>query len=206
MTIFGPGSEWFWVMIQSVVFTVTLLAIYRQLSAQRSANALQQIASLNEQWDGDRMLRTRLQLAVQLRKGEGFEAVYPVLTAVCQFFEDLAVLQQKGHIDTEYVWVSWGRTIQFYWAVLEPHVVQGRIVEDDPHGNSGFESLNRLMRAMDRKHGQPPFTPGTEFINRRLDAMITRMTALARMDLDARAGVIPTAPTTRPKARRRLDG
>jgi hypothetical protein len=192
VTFFGPGSEWFWAMTQCLVFTVTLLAIYRQLSAQRSANALQQIESLNEQWDGDRMLRTRLQLALHVRHGEGFEAVYPVLTAVCQFFEDLAVLQEKGHIDSQYVWVSWGRTIQFYWTVLKPHIEQGRVVEDDPQGKSGFEALNGLMRQMDMKHGQQPFVPSAEFINRRLDAMITRMTVLARMELDARSGVIPT--------------
>ncbi len=54
--VFGPGSEWFWSMAQFLVVTITLIAIYRQLSAQRSANALQLIVSLNDQWDGDRML------------------------------------------------------------------------------------------------------------------------------------------------------
>lgn len=201
--IFGPGSEWFWSMTQFAVVTITLVAIYRQLSAQRSANALQLMESFNEQWDGDRMLRTRLQVALRIRQGEGFDALYPFLTPVCTFFEDLADLQKKGHIDTRYVWESWGRTIQFWWAILAPTIEQGRIVEDQPKGNSGFEDLNRLMRAMDSDHGERLFVPDAEFINRRLDAMIQQATASLRMEQDAKTGIIPTASTVAHKPRRR---
>ena len=35
MTIFGPGSEWFWSMLQFVVVGITFYAIYRQLRAQQ---------------------------------------------------------------------------------------------------------------------------------------------------------------------------
>ena len=190
--IFGPGSEWLWSMLQFAAVTITLIAIYRQLSAQRSANALQLMESFNQHWDGDRLLRTRLQVALSLRGAAGFDQLYPFLTPVCTFFEDMAGLQKKGHIDTRYVWETWGRTIQFWWAILAPTIEQGRVVEDQPKGNSGFEALNPLMRDLDRRHGEQLFVPDPEFINRRLDAMIVQIKASLRMEQDARAGVIPT--------------
>jgi hypothetical protein len=45
MSFFGPGSEWFWGMTEFAVVAITLLAIYRQLRAQRSSNALQLMES-----------------------------------------------------------------------------------------------------------------------------------------------------------------
>jgi hypothetical protein len=40
LVVIGPGSEWFWAMPQFVAVVVTLVAIYRQLKAQGSANTL----------------------------------------------------------------------------------------------------------------------------------------------------------------------
>jgi hypothetical protein len=36
MAIFGPGSEWFWTMLQFTALAITFYAIYRQLRAQRA--------------------------------------------------------------------------------------------------------------------------------------------------------------------------
>src|SRR6266516_4110932 len=122
MAFIGPGSEWFWAMTQFVVVSITLLAIYRQIRVQGSANALQQLDSFNDHWESDRMLRTRLELALRLRRGDGFDALYPFLGTFVLFFEDLAALRAKGHVQTKYVWDSWGRTIQFWWALLAPAI------------------------------------------------------------------------------------
>ena len=43
LSLFGPGSEWFWSMLQFVVVAVTLLGIYSQLRLGRSANAFAQL-------------------------------------------------------------------------------------------------------------------------------------------------------------------
>ena len=122
MAFIGPGSEWFWAMTQLVVVSITLLAIYRQVSAQGAANALQQLDSFNDHWESDRMLRTRLQLVLHLRRGDGFDALFPYLTTFVRFFDDLAALREKGHVQTEYIHEAWGRTIQFWWALLAPTV------------------------------------------------------------------------------------
>ncbi|MBA3687727.1 MAG: hypothetical protein H0W81_02650 [Chloroflexi bacterium] len=64
--LIGPGSEWFWAMAQFVVVTITLLAIYRQVRAEGSANALQQVDSFKAHWESDQMRRIRLQIALHL--------------------------------------------------------------------------------------------------------------------------------------------
>src|SRR5205823_5735227 len=133
-----------------------------------------------------------LELALRLRRGDGFDALYPFLGTFVQFFEDLAALREKGHVQTKYVWDSWGRTIQFWWALLAPTIEEGRLVEDQPEGNRGFEILNQVMREMDVKAGQKPLVPDPAFISRRLDAMITQITVQLRMEQDAKAGTIPT--------------
>jgi hypothetical protein len=132
MAFIGPGSEWFWAMTQFIVVAITLLAIFLQIRGQSTANALQQLDSFNDRWDSDRMLRTRLELALHLRQGDGFDALYPFLTTFVDFFNDLADLREKGHVQTKYVWESWGRTIQFWWALLARTIEQGRLVEDQP--------------------------------------------------------------------------
>jgi hypothetical protein len=35
LAIFGPGSEWFWTMLQFIALAITFYAIYRQLRAQQ---------------------------------------------------------------------------------------------------------------------------------------------------------------------------
>jgi len=187
-------------MAQFLVVAVTLIAIYRQLRTQGSANALQLMNAFNQQWESDRMVRTRLQVALHLRNGDGFDELYPFLTEFVTFFGDMADLREKGHIPTQYVYENWGRTIEFWWGLLRPTIEQGRLVEDQPEGNRPFEELNALMRNLEIKDGNRPLDLNPEFVNRRLDAMIVQMTTQLRAEQEAKAGVIPTL---RPASKRR---
>ena len=191
--LIGPGSEWFWSMAQFAVVTITLVGIYRQLRAQASANALQLRDSMDQQWESDRMLHSRLQVALAIRPQAEFDAIYPFLTGITQFFNDLEALREDGRITADWVRDNWGRTINFWWHILAPTIEQGRI-SHQPTGNTAFEALNRLMREMDIKEGDKPFEPSVEFINHRLDAMIAQMTAHLRMEQEAASGLLPTVP------------
>ena len=35
LALIGPGSEWFWTMLQYIALTITFFAIYRQLRTQQ---------------------------------------------------------------------------------------------------------------------------------------------------------------------------
>ena len=43
LALIGPGSEWFWSMLQFVIVAITLMTIYRQLRLQASAGAIEQM-------------------------------------------------------------------------------------------------------------------------------------------------------------------
>jgi hypothetical protein len=67
--ILGPGSEWFWTMVSGVVLAVTFYAIYRQLSLQRGAAAIEQVRALSREWNDERMTRARLDALTGIRDG-----------------------------------------------------------------------------------------------------------------------------------------
>ena len=90
--IFGPGSEWFWAMAQFVVVVITLAGIYRQLRAQSSANAFHQMATLNDRWNSDHLVRARLALVLHFRYEEAGAGIPSLMRPMCDFFEDIAFL------------------------------------------------------------------------------------------------------------------
>ena len=72
LALIGPGSEWFWSMLQSVIVTVSLVGIYYQLRSARSANAFSQLGGLVDEWNGERLIRKRWRsIRVPRRRGPG---------------------------------------------------------------------------------------------------------------------------------------
>ena len=191
MSIVGPGSEWFWAAAQFVVVVVSLAGIYRQLRAQASANAFHQMATLHDRWDSDRLVRVRLALALHLLHGADDDGVPPTMVPMADFFDDIAMLQEAGHLTRKEVWLDWNRTVEFWWTVLTPAIRQMRLLH--PGEYETFERLNALMRKLDRVAGQAnEFDPVT--ISRMLESFIAHLTAILRLDQESKAGVIPTAP------------
>lgn len=184
--ITGPGSEWFWAAAQFVVVVISLGGIYRQLRAQGTANAFHQMATLHERWDSERLIRARLALASHYRSGD--EGTRPPLVPICDFFEDIALLEERRHLSRKDVWEDWSRTIEFWWSVLAPAVHERRSLY--PGDFEGFEGLNRLLLELDRKAGRVnEFDPAT--ISRILDDLVEGLSASLRLELESRTGVMP---------------
>ena len=108
LALIGPGSEWFWSMLQFVVVAITLFAIFRQVSLQTSAGAIQQATGLQGDWhSSERLMRSRLAVLVALRDG-----MNPATTAraaaneVGNFWERVGYLVKAGHINRRLVHVN----------------------------------------------------------------------------------------------------
>ena len=69
MSFIGPGSEWFWTGISGIVLAVTFVAIWRQLSLQRSASGYAQVTDLSRQDRAEPMLRVKVQIYQALHEG-----------------------------------------------------------------------------------------------------------------------------------------
>ena len=77
LALIGPGSEWFWAMLTMLMLTITFVAIYRQLRAQVTANALQKMQFLLDRYQSDRMTHFRLSAALDIKYGKPGAGMQP---------------------------------------------------------------------------------------------------------------------------------
>jgi len=120
MGFIGPGSEWFWAALQFVALTITFIAIYRQLRIARSARAVEQVREYTARYESERMHRHRLAIFVALRNGmeiPPFAGGY-----VGDYFDGLATLSRKGHLDTQLLWYAHSHSAQAWWTILDPFI------------------------------------------------------------------------------------
>jgi hypothetical protein len=193
LVVIGAGSEWFWTMLTMVALTVTFLAIYRQLRAQRAAVAFDQLQALVEEWLSDRMRYHCHRLVVGLRRGESAEQLENFL-GITNFFEKLWLLHHKGYLDTEVLYVTFGEDVVRWWTVTAGIVEQLRIAYEHPGELAGFERLAVHMREMMAKRGVPPFKTDAASIAGRLDWMIEGYVQRRQIENEFKSWAIPPAP------------
>jgi hypothetical protein len=188
MAIFGPGSEWLWTMAQFLALTITGLAIYRQLRAQGSANALNAQASLLTQWESPTMVRLRLASLMQIASGRPGQP--PGFRIVGNFFAGMASLVAHGHVRSTDSWEVWSGQLQFWWALAAPWLPAIRSPNPGIWGE--FEELAATMAALDRKNNVPNFIPAdlAARVEREGRMLIERL----RLEQEARDGMTPTWP------------
>lgn len=141
----GQGSEWFWVMVQSIIVIFTLWFIYRQIKLSRYANMLQTILKFREIWDSKEMMDLRQATCKNYKnktrgigKAEG---------RVLGFFEEMGILVGKGVISREFAWEGYSYYIEPYWAMMEKKIREFREQEND---ESWFEHFEKLRDAMEK--------------------------------------------------------
>jgi hypothetical protein len=190
--IFGPGSEWFWAMAQFLVLTVTGLAIYRQLRAQGSANALEAQESLLARWESPEMVRVRLAALMHIASGAPGEP--PTLGIAGNFFANMAALRAHQHLRPTDSWEMWSAQVQFWWALQVPWIHTYRARNPGAYGE--FEELAATMADLDRKEAVPNFE--IDDLGSRMDREIRRLIERLRLERDARQGLVPTWPIPEP--------
>jgi hypothetical protein len=192
MAIVGPGSEWFWTMAQFLALTITGLAIYRQLRAQGSANALNAQAALVTQWESPTMVRLRLASLMHIAAGKPGQP--PSFRIVGNFFAGMASLVTHGHVRSTDSWELWSGQTQFWWALAAPWL--SAIRSPNPGIWGEFEELAATMAALDQKNKVPNFIPSdlAARVEREGKMLIERL----RLEQEAKKGLVPTWPVTDP--------
>ena len=122
LTLFGPGSEWFWSMLQFVIVAITLVGIYVQLRQDRAANAFAQASAMRQEWEGEFLTRRRLAVMVALRDGAPEADVLALSVPIANFWENVAGLVRAGHVSLPLVYQYLGAACRTTWNLLEPHV------------------------------------------------------------------------------------
>jgi hypothetical protein len=152
LTLFGAGSEWFWSMLQFLVVAITLAGIYVQLRQARAANAFAQANAMAEQWADERMVRRRLAIATILRDDGPDADLSAHVSAIGNFWENVAALVRAGHVEIAVVREHLGSSCRAFWLVLEPEVRRVQATA----GSDIFEHFEWLANEIvrhDRAHG-----------------------------------------------------
>ena len=187
MAILGPGSEWFWTMLQFVALAITFYAIYRQLRAQRSASVFEQMAGWHREWDDVRFTRLKLVLLLELEGRDIADGLPRTGDPIGGWFERLGYLVAHGHLRAIDVWNDLRPSIGWWWSVMGPFIERSRAIEGFPLMYEWFERLETDMRRLDMaKTGKVFLGPET------LPQAIDRLTANLRLEQEAAAGIIPT--------------
>ena len=191
IVLFGPGSEWFWAMVQAIVVTVTVIGIYYQFRLQRSSNAFEQLNRTVAEWGSESMLRARLRAVRAFKAGE----LPPdaASTIVGNYFEGLASLVRLGHVDARVVYGYFDVTVPIWWTILKGAAVRDRAEEAQPTLFIHFEWLASGLARMAAKDGLgTPFDP--DQLKLTVDASIASLEDRIRMAEESR--VIPAATTS----------
>ncbi len=185
MALFGPGSEWLWAMLQFLALAITFIAIYRQVSAQRSVGVFQQMAAWEREWEDFEFRSLRLACLLELESRGLADEPSLCVGRVGDRFERLGYLVAQGHIRAADLYHGFGTGIIAWWAVLGPSLTRRRVAEGE-HVYQWFESLAREMqRNYVQVHGRPYERIPT------LEQLIQNTIESLRRQLDARNGVIP---------------
>ena len=154
MSFIGPGSEWFWTALGVIIAAVTLLGIYRQLRLQLGAGAIEQMETINKEFQSEQMSRARLAVLIALRDGVDPANLPPVANDIANFWERVGYLVQAGHVDRVLVNQYFDASIRVWWGWLAPTTRVARERDADPALYENFEWLAGLMAKMDKKTGK----------------------------------------------------
>ena len=197
IVFWGPGSEWFWTMLQFVVVAVTLVGIYFQLRLQRAANAFDQLNRITAEMESETMLRARLAVARSIAAGEA--APEGAMVVVANYWENVASLVRGGHVDRTVLYESGGASAPVMWAALADTARDLRQLRNDPTIWKQFEWLARTFTAHAAKK-QEAFSFDHDAVVRIFTAGIPGLEDRIRMLEESR---LPPARPSRPAARSR---
>lgn len=185
----GPGSEWFWSMLQFVIVAGTLIGLYRQLRLQSSATSFAQLREIVQEWGSERLLRCRVELLRALRDGTD-PAKLPkgVGVVLLDYWETVGLLVRNQHVSRRLVWDDFGNLCQVWWVTLRPYIKVVREEEGDAMIGEHFEWLAEQMADLDRKAAVSPVYDEAYVVST-LDARLATATDTLRLVRSLRAPV-----------------
>jgi hypothetical protein len=199
MAFIGPGSEWFWTALSGIVLAVTFVAIYRQLSLQRSTNAREQLDSMDREFRSERLVRCKLEVLIALRDGtDPAEVPLAPAHAIALFWERIAALAQGGHLDPTLLHQFNGGACPVWWVALAPFVGKVRVINENPTEYRGFQRLADEMSKLDLRAGAGVFD--ATLLATTLNERIATYQDALRLEQALRqpADTVPGAGTVRP--------
>lgn len=191
LTLFGPGSEWFWSMLQFAVVAVTPGGTLSPAPHSKRGQRLGRMQTLQDIWQSEKMAYSRLAIEMWRRGGNG-RAPDPeaqvLLGWVSNFFEDLSDLHAEGYLPWKEIENSWGQALVIYWAIAVPAIAELRA--DDPAVYLGFERLARRAEESAHRRGAD-ISVSEEELAEILKGQVARSAARLRLLRNIAEGGLP---------------
>ncbi|HEX5828482.1 MAG TPA: hypothetical protein VFY23_13235 [Candidatus Limnocylindrales bacterium] len=173
LVLVGPGSEWFWAMLQFVMVAVTLLGIYHQLRLMRSANAFEHMRALEAEWQSPGLQRARLLVLEAVKNGESVGGSSGhACWVLTNYWEAAALLVHERHVDERLVFENEGLACAVWWQLLEPWISEERADTGQAQVCERFEQMAARFRARFAALGSPAIDAA--FVARQLDRQLER--------------------------------
>jgi hypothetical protein len=206
--LIGPGSEWFWTMLQFVVVAGTLIGLYRQLRLQSSQQAIGQLGAFDREWRDELYNHVRLEILVALRDGvDPTHIPEGLAVSIGAFWEKIGGLVRAGHIDPGLLWNGSGGDCAVWWTTLAPLTIRLRADVEGPTYLENFEWLAGIMDERNRLAGLLPTDKAWLATN--MERRIRMFQDLIRVQQSLRAVVIASpeaVPAAPPPARAAAEG
>ena len=152
MALLGPGSEWFWTMLQFIALAITFYAIYRQLRAQRSASVFEQMAAWHREWEDVRFTREKLVFLLEMEGREVADGLPRSGATVGNWCERLGYLVANGHLRSIDVWHDMRPSVGWWWALVRNEALKARYGKTTGTAFAGMVSgPNKLMRRIAKR-------------------------------------------------------
>jgi hypothetical protein len=187
--LIGPGSEWFWAMLQFVIVAGTLIGLYRQLRLQSSREAIEQLGAFDREWRDELNNHVCLEILVALRDGVDPAHIPEGLAiSVGAFWEKIGGLVRAGHLDPELLWNGSGGDCAVWWTTLAPFT---RRLRGEVEGPTYFENFEWLAGVMNDKNLRAGMLPTDEaWLARNMARRIRMFQDLIRVQQSLRTVVI----------------
>lgn len=149
----GPDSAWFWTMVQAFAVTITLYLIYRQLRVTRYSNMLDTLSRLDASWGSETMIKARHDVCTEYCDCQIVDTkkITHREGKILDFFEEIGIFLKLKVLDKNVIWESYSYSIDHYWQMLNPKMVEFRASTKDVSWYDNFDSLAVEMRKISKK-------------------------------------------------------
>jgi hypothetical protein len=198
LTLFGPGSEWLWSMLQLIVVAISLIGLYRQLRLQASAGAIEQATALASDWNSELLHRSRLATLLPLQDGvDPGGSSSQAAIEIGNYWERVGWLVRSGHIDRRLVYAYLGNSVRLWWKLLAPNTHQLRQLQRDEQIFEHFEWLANAIETMDRQTGVTLNYDDKAYVAQLIESGIERSQSAIQLAEQLRAVLVhPLSVTT----------
>lgn len=162
--IFSQSGEWFWIMCQFIVVSITLILILRQVRLQNDSHLVNSFASFEARWNSMMMLQARRLSCERYRPG--MTSIEQPIAHIGYFFEEIGVYCKRGILDKEIVWEMYSFHIEHYWVMAKNSILSLRRESRDETFYKNFEDLYQTMCDLNRKNSAATYEKTSEDVVR----------------------------------------